>query len=95
VQHEREGEWEEGKEQNWVTILPRDDCAFCFYRLQRQLRILKIQSENFAVLMLFNSSGRCCVEFQFVDLEDGVSEWTYWFWYTLSREERLQYGGTV
>ncbi|KAF7770591.1 hypothetical protein Agabi119p4_6565 [Agaricus bisporus var. burnettii] len=45
--------------------------------------------------VLFTSMGQCCVEFRFVDLDDGVSEWAYWFWIRLSAEDRRKYGSTV
>jgi hypothetical protein len=56
---------------------------------------MKIQSTDFTVPIMFTSTDLCRVEFSFVNPEDGMSEWTYWFWYRLSREEREQYGSAV
>jgi hypothetical protein len=78
VQHECEG-----RDWNWVTTFWRDDCHFCFKRFHCQLKSMQIQSPDHTVAILFTSTEMCCVEFRFVDLEDGMSEWTYSFWYWL------------
>ncbi|XP_006463960.1 hypothetical protein AGABI2DRAFT_120767 [Agaricus bisporus var. bisporus H97] len=91
-QHERTGEWEEGKDQDWKTQLrsstENSDCSFCRRRFGRQLRSWVNHSPDHLVPVLFTLSGKCCVEFRFVDLDDGISDWTYWLWIRLLEGER-------
>ncbi|KAF7763450.1 hypothetical protein Agabi119p4_7987 [Agaricus bisporus var. burnettii] len=94
-EHERDGEWEEGKNQDWKTSFDIDDCNFCYRRLKRQFRGLKIHSPDHTVTVLFTYAGDCCVELRFVDLDDAISEWTYWYWIKLSPKERKKLGSTV
>ncbi|XP_006463207.1 hypothetical protein AGABI2DRAFT_186861 [Agaricus bisporus var. bisporus H97] len=94
-EHERTGEWEEGKNQDWKTSFDIDDCNFCYRRLKRQFKRLKTHSPDHTVTVLFTYTGLCCVEFQFVDPDDGISEWTYWYWIKLSPNERKKLGSTV
>lgn len=95
AQHEREGEWEEGKGQNWTTTFEGNECSFCLVRLKHQFKSCVTQFSNHTALILFTSTGACCVEFRFVDVEDGISEWTYRFWCRLELRERRKYGSTV
>jgi hypothetical protein len=90
LQHEREGELEEGNDQNWVTAFSRNDCAVCYGRFERQL----VRSLDCTVPVLFTLAGECCVEFRCVD-EDSVSERVYRFWCELVPGERKKYGGAV
>jgi hypothetical protein len=55
----------------------------------------KALSPDLPVWVLFTSAGTSAVEFKFVDAEDGMSEWTYWFWHKFSEEERKELGSTV
>jgi hypothetical protein len=71
------------------------DCNFCNQRLERQLENWKALSPDHPVSVLFTSAGLGFVEFKFVDTEDGMSEWTYRFWYELSEEERKELGSSV
>ncbi|KAF7763909.1 hypothetical protein Agabi119p4_8446 [Agaricus bisporus var. burnettii] len=98
--HEREGKREEGKDQVWQTAFLLDSssmshCNFCCERFERQMGNLKTRSPNHVVTVLFTSTGDCFVEFQFVDLDDGISEWTYWVWIRFSLEERKKLGSTI
>jgi hypothetical protein len=100
VQHEREGEWGEGKDHAWSTWFSMKrgfigKCNFCGQRLERQLENLKVLSPDHPVTVLFTSLGDDFVEFRFVDTENGMSEWTYWFWYEFSEEERKELGSSV
>lgn len=95
AQHERKGEWGEGNDQDWLTTFWPNDCAFCFERLKHQLQNYKIRFPDHTLFVLFTSTGSCCIEFTFVHPEDGISEWTYWFWCHVSLEERKRYGSTV
>ncbi|KAF7763457.1 hypothetical protein Agabi119p4_7994 [Agaricus bisporus var. burnettii] len=94
-EHVRLGDWEEGKEQDWMAFLGQYGCYRCEQRLDDQLEDWKTQFPDHPVLVVFNSTGHCCVEFRFVDPEDGMSEWTYWFWCYLSAEERKKYGSLI
>jgi hypothetical protein len=47
------------------------------------------------VTIMFTSATDSCVEVPFVDLEDGMSDWTYWLWIELSWKERKQLGSTI
>ncbi|EKM76688.1 hypothetical protein AGABI1DRAFT_130983 [Agaricus bisporus var. burnettii JB137-S8] len=91
--HEREGEWEEGKDQDWRTDV-WNVCNFCQQRLERQVKSIKTRSPGHTVTVLFTYTGDCCVELRFVDPDDGISEWTYWVWIKLSPEERKELGST-
>jgi hypothetical protein len=92
MQHEREGEWEEGKNQEWSTAFYHSDYCDCLRRLGQQLESWKTQSSNHDVLILFTSTMDCWVEFRFVDPKDGISEWTYWLWCKIPFEERKKFG---
>jgi hypothetical protein len=81
-------------DEDWTTNLWRD-CRFCLERFKDQLERRKVLSPDHIVSILFTSTGSCCVEFHFVDPDDGISEWTYWFWIVLSPEERKKCGSTV
>jgi hypothetical protein len=91
MQHEREGEWGEGKNKEWRTVFYHGNCD-CFHRLERQLESWQTQSPNHEVSILFTSTKECCVEFRFVDPKDGISEWTYWFWCDIPFKEREKFG---
>ncbi|EKM75182.1 hypothetical protein AGABI1DRAFT_132533 [Agaricus bisporus var. burnettii JB137-S8] len=93
--HKRRGKWGERDDQDWTTSFQLGRCKFCKTRLQHQLGNWKTRSPYHTVLTLFTSTGDCCVEFQFVDPDDGMSDWTYWFWLELSSEERNKYGSTL
>ncbi|XP_006463127.1 hypothetical protein AGABI2DRAFT_119954 [Agaricus bisporus var. bisporus H97] len=93
--HEREGMWEGGTDRDWTTVFRLRDCDFCMERLEHQLKDWKTRLPDHVVPALFTSTGDCCVEFQFVDPEDGISEWTYWWWVKVSLEERKKYGSDV
>lgn len=100
LQHARSGEWEEGKDQNWMTIFTmptilNTQCRFCCPRLECQLEDWKTRSPDEPVTVLFTASGTCFVDFQFVDPKDGVTEWRYMFMYKFSLEELKNLGGTV
>jgi hypothetical protein len=100
MQHEREGEWGEGKDDAWTTeFRPNtgflDKCNFCRQRLERQLENWKALSPEYPVSVLFTSTRASFVEFKFVDTEDGMSEWTYWIWHKFSAEKRKELGSTV
>jgi hypothetical protein len=100
VQHEREGEWDEGKDQAWSTRFWIVDglgrkCIFCCRGLERQLKWWKTQFPDHPVSVLFTSAGISFVEFQFVDPEDGMSEWTYWLVHWFSQAERRKLGSSV
>jgi hypothetical protein len=101
VQHERKGEWEEGKDQSWSTefglyeIMFPDRCEFCCERLERQLENLRAFSPDHPVSVLFTSTPVSPIKFKFVDTEDGMSEWTYWLWHKFSEEERKSLGSSV
>ncbi|KAF7762316.1 hypothetical protein Agabi119p4_8909 [Agaricus bisporus var. burnettii] len=105
-EHERDGEWEEGGDEEWTTQFDMDvndevdemegsTCNFCCQRLERQLEDWKARSPDHPVDVLFTSTGMCFVEFHFVDPEDGMSEWTYWLVHEFSEEEREELGSTV
>ncbi|XP_006454945.1 hypothetical protein AGABI2DRAFT_176303 [Agaricus bisporus var. bisporus H97] len=91
--HERKGEWEEGKDQDWKTS--SYGCNFCYKWFKRQLASLQTHSPEHMVTVLFTCAGKCCVEFRFVDPDDGISEWTCWLSIWLTLEERKKYGSTV
>jgi hypothetical protein len=55
----------------------------------------KALSPDHPVSVLFTSIGADLVEFKFVDMEDGMSEWTYWSWYMFSEEERKELGSSL
>jgi hypothetical protein len=95
VQHRREGQWEEEKEQKWTTTFKQLGCSFCFQRLERQLENWITRSPDCPVTIMFTSADECCVEVRFVDPEDEVSEWTYWLWIWLPLEEREKLGSTI
>jgi hypothetical protein len=44
---------------------------------------------------MFTSARICAIEFKLVDAEDGMSEWTYWFWHVFEEEERKKLGSTM
>lgn len=92
-EHEWEGKWQDGKDQEWETSLA--GCLFCSQRLKRQLEKLNTHSPNHTILIVFALAGDCCAELQFVDPEDGISEWTYRFRCRLFLKERKMYGSTV
>jgi hypothetical protein len=54
-------------------------CNFCCQRLERQLNSWKARFPEHPVSVLITSARVGFVELQFVDTEDGMSEWTYWF----------------
>ncbi|EKM75091.1 hypothetical protein AGABI1DRAFT_109631 [Agaricus bisporus var. burnettii JB137-S8] len=105
--HKRTGNWGRGQDENWTTEFGLINigisyeepasyaCPSCLKRLKQQLVDCKTRSPDHLVTILFTSTGTCFVEFQFIDLDDGVSEWTYWFLYELSEEERRILGSTV
>jgi hypothetical protein len=95
VQHQRKGEWGEGKDQGWITEFGMDGCKFCGERLEHQLENWQTRCPDHPVLVLFTSAGTCFIEFQFVDPEDGVSEWTYWLVHEFDEEKRRKLGSTV
>lgn len=85
-------------DEEWETVFGWYDefaCQFCSERLERSWESRKARSPDYNVPILFTSTGACCVEFQFVDPKDGMSEWTYWFWCYVSLEERKKYGSNV
>ncbi|EKM77076.1 hypothetical protein AGABI1DRAFT_108438 [Agaricus bisporus var. burnettii JB137-S8] len=94
-EHVRTGKWESGKEQDWKTSFrwygPLE-CTFCSERFKNQLENWKVRSPDYTLVILFTSAGKCCVEFQIVHPEDGLSQWRYWIWIKLTLEERLKYG---
>jgi hypothetical protein len=92
VQHERDGKWEEGEAQDWMTTFA---CTFCSRRLNIQLRRLTIRSPNRTVLILFNSAGECCVEFPFVDVMDGCRNGHIGFGVNSDRRSGNKCGSTV
>jgi hypothetical protein len=79
VQHERVGQLEPGKEQDWTTVFDHH-CTYCFQRLKRQLESWITLHPDEPLSILFASMQDCCVELRFVDLEGDSSEWTYWVW---------------
>ncbi|XP_006457507.1 hypothetical protein AGABI2DRAFT_147031 [Agaricus bisporus var. bisporus H97] len=96
--HIRAGVWGAGKDQDWKTDFEMDGllrCTFCYERFERQLRNWKTHTPQYTAVVLFTFTGNCCVEFRFIDPNDGISEWTYWFWCYLEWEERKKYGSTV
>lgn len=99
VQHYCEGDWERGKDQDWMTAfhwnLGYSGCAFCSDRLIRLMESRKTRSPGHTVPILITSAGQCCVEFRSVDPNDAMSEWTYWIWIKLTLEERLMYWSAV
>jgi hypothetical protein len=99
VQHRREGEWGDGKERSWSTDFSISGyigkCKFCCQRLQQQLENWKALSPDHPVSVLFTSVRASFVEFQFVDTEDGMSEWTYWIWHVFPDEDRKKLGSTM
>ncbi|XP_006463209.1 hypothetical protein AGABI2DRAFT_120032 [Agaricus bisporus var. bisporus H97] len=94
-EHERKGEWEEGKDQVWLTVFRTDDCIICYQRFEHQFQSSQTHSPNHTVTVMFTSTGKSCVEFRFVDPDDGISEWQYWYWIEFSPEERKKLGSTV
>ncbi|KAF7783401.1 hypothetical protein Agabi119p4_1425 [Agaricus bisporus var. burnettii] len=96
--HIRAGVWGAGMDQDWKTDFEMDGllrCTFCYERFERQLRNWKTHSPQYTAVVLFTFTGNCCVEFRFIDPNDGISEWTYWFWCYLEWEERKKYGSIV
>jgi hypothetical protein len=75
------------------SFIPK--CDFCCQRLERQIESWQLRSLDHLVSVLFTSTGTCFVEFQFVDPEDGDSEWTYRFVHTFSKEEHRDLGSGV
>jgi hypothetical protein len=100
VQHWRKGEWGEGKGQDWLTLCadnPKDhwQCDICLRRLKYQLESWKARLPDYPATVLFTSGGIGVVEFQFVDPEDGISEWRYLFSHKFDKEERMKLGSLV
>jgi hypothetical protein len=99
VQHNREGEWGEGKDQDWRTWYSIDPnlfmCDFCQQRFENQLESWKARLPDYQATVLFTSGGIGVVEFQFVDPEDGISEWRYMFSHKFDKEERMKLGSLV
>jgi hypothetical protein len=71
------------------------ECSFCCQRLEHQLDNWKSQFPDYMVSVLFTSVGIGFVEFKFIDLEDDVSEWTYWFVHEFLEEERRELGSLL
>ncbi|XP_006463146.1 hypothetical protein AGABI2DRAFT_144529 [Agaricus bisporus var. bisporus H97] len=91
-QHDRNGKWRKGDDQDqWMTSFSYR-CFSCMGLFERHLKNWKTRAPDHVIPTLFTSTGWCCVEFRFVDPDDGVSEWTYWFWVKVSLEERKKYG---
>lgn len=92
MQHERTGEWGGGKDENWTTEFEMVDlssqCSSCCRRLERQLSDCITKSPNSLATVLFTSTVKSFIEFQFLDPDDGPSEWTYWLAYETTGEER-------
>ncbi|XP_006464132.1 hypothetical protein AGABI2DRAFT_120910 [Agaricus bisporus var. bisporus H97] len=90
--HERAGEWGGGKDENWTTKFAMVDlssqCSSCCRRLERQLSDCITKSPNSLATVLFTSTVKSFIEFQFLDPDDGPSEWTYWLAYETTGEER-------
>jgi hypothetical protein len=100
VQHKRYGEWGEGKDQHWLTFYNNDfgessRCDICQQRFENQLESWKARLPDYQATVLFTSAGIGVVEFQFVDPEDGISEWTYMFSHKFDKEERMKLGSPV
>ncbi|XP_006464110.1 hypothetical protein AGABI2DRAFT_120893 [Agaricus bisporus var. bisporus H97] len=98
--HERAGNWEEGNTEDWETKFPVDtwdasSCHACHTRLERQLEDWKSRHPDHPTIILFTSANRSFVEFQFIDPDDGVSEWTHWLVYEFSQYEGRKLGSTV
>jgi hypothetical protein len=70
-------------------------CNFCCQRLEDQLENWKTLFPDHLVSVLFTSVGIGFVEFQFIDPEDGVSEWTYWLVHESEEEECKKLGSTL
>ncbi|KAF7760578.1 hypothetical protein Agabi119p4_11254 [Agaricus bisporus var. burnettii] len=91
--HERKGKWET-HDQNWSTEFKtpiehrvhrvnlrystweRQQCSSCFQRFTHHF---KTRSPGHLVTILDVTPGWRWVELRFVDPDDGVSEWTYYF----------------
>ncbi|KAF7762006.1 hypothetical protein Agabi119p4_9998 [Agaricus bisporus var. burnettii] len=92
-EHYREGSWGEGKHEDWATEFHMDSlpllsaCDFCRKRLEQHFDTLKSRSPDHLVSILFTSTSGSFAEFQFIDPDDGVSEWTYWFVYYIKEED--------
>ncbi|XP_006464109.1 hypothetical protein AGABI2DRAFT_180194 [Agaricus bisporus var. bisporus H97] len=98
--HKRAGNWREGKAEHWETQFSTmvgisSQCRACCIRLKRQLEGWKRRSPDHLTTVLFTSTGKSFLEFQFVDPDDGVSEWTYWIVYKMLKQERIKLGSTV
>ncbi|KAF7761966.1 hypothetical protein Agabi119p4_9958 [Agaricus bisporus var. burnettii] len=95
--HERTHDRGQSKEENWRTEFKMSDikCRSCCQRLEAQLEKWKTRYPDHLVTVLFTSTYTYFVEFQFVDPDDGVSEWTYWFVYEIEEEERRKLGSPL
>lgn len=101
VQHERIGKKQGGEDNGWETTFElysesgNSGCAFCTRQLKDLLENQKTEESDNTVPIMSTSAGECCVELQFLDLDDDKLEWTYRFWYSLSLEECKSYWSTV
>jgi hypothetical protein len=105
MKHERGAVLEGGLVHGWMTTFRGNrlrsinadaiTCEFCVKRLEHQLINWTVRSHDDTALVLFTTAGYCCIEVRLVDLEDGISEWTYSFWCEIPWEERRKYGSVV
>lgn len=100
MQHKRAGHWGEGKAEDWETqfVVKKamtSTCRSCYLRLEGQLNDWQICSPDHPSTILFTSTNKSFVELQFVDPDDGESEWKYWLMYKISAEERRKLGSTI
>jgi hypothetical protein len=101
VQHKQEGEWGEGKDQSWPTKFHLCDtifyqrCNFCCQQLEQQLENWKTFSPDHPVSVLFTSAQISAIEFKFINVQDDMSEWTYWIWHRFLEKERKELGSSV
>ncbi|KAF7761575.1 hypothetical protein Agabi119p4_9567 [Agaricus bisporus var. burnettii] len=97
--HNRAGVWGEGKEESWTAEFGARstmfECDPCCQRLEQQLESWKMRSPDYPVTVLFTSTETCFIEFQFIDPDDQVSEWTYWLAYFITEKERRILGSPV
>lgn len=84
--HRRRGNCKESQDQDWTTqfIVSNNHCDCCLERFFRHLQSGKTQSPNNLVTAFVNLHLFGFVEYRYIDLEDGGSEWTYLFPYRFS-----------
>jgi hypothetical protein len=83
---------------NWIPCVWDNASTLlwiCCKWLEWQLENWKALYPDCLVLVLFTSTAVSAIKFKFVDLEDGMLEWTYWIWYVLLEAEHKKLGSML